>query len=123
MNVTPSRHSRRRFVVVALMLGVFAAIPSLWASAQPESALRLKVIAALTAHEVWAVGTDVHVSGTEVRLQGFVRSEADRARVLEVASAVSGVGRVRDQLSLTAWPTPGPVADPAQVALLAASVD
>lgn len=123
MNVTPSRFHGRRWVAVAVMTGLLAAVPSIWATADPESALRLRVIAALTAHEVWAVGTDVHVSGTEVRVQGFVRSEADRVRVLEVASGVAGVGRVRDQLNLTAWPTPTPVDGTAQIALLAASAD
>ena len=72
---------------------------------------------------MWAVGTDVHVSGTEVRLQGFVRSEADRTRVLEVAASVSGVDRVRDRMSLTAWPEAPLVDDAPRVALLAASTD
>ena len=113
----------RRLAVggVALVAG-FVSV-AVWSAADPEATLRLRVLTALTADEVWAVGTDVRVVGTEVRVQGFVRSEADRARVLAVAAGISGVERVRDRLSLTAWPArvpvePGPIRKGTQVASL-----
>ncbi len=123
MNVRPSRSIRRRIAGVVLVLGAVGAVSSLWAAADPEDVLRLRVIAALTAHEVWAVGADVQVTGSEVRVQGFVHSESDRRDVIAVVASVSGVSRVRDHLSLTAWPE-RPVSEGAtQVALLAASAD
>lgn len=123
MNVTrnplPSRWSA---IVIALAMGLAAV--AAWSAADPEGVLRLRVIVALTTHEVWAVGTDVQVVGHEVRLQGFVRSEADRAQVLAVARGVAGVERVRDRMRLTAWPEPVLAASGSpQVALLAGNVD
>ncbi len=108
-------------VVVAVAVG-FGSV-ALWSAADPEASLRLRVIAALTVHEVWAVGTDVQVVGRDVRVQGFVRSEAERARVVAVVAGVAGVGRVSDRLSLTAWPEPPARRGSPQVALLAGSTD
>ena len=106
MNVIRDSWLRRLRPLAAAGVTILAGFASVavWSAADPEAALRLRVLTALTANEVWAVGTDVKVVGAEVRVQGFVRSEADRARVMAIAAGVRGVERVRDRLSLTAWP-------------------
>jgi hypothetical protein len=125
MNVRPDSRWRR-LLSLAAAFGIVLAVAATWASVDPEGVLRLRVIAALTTSDVWAVGTDVRVVGSEVRVQGFVRSEADRARVLAVARDVTGVERVRDRMSLTAWPErplPAVASGVPRVALLAGAVD
>ena len=123
MNVARDPRLRRLQQLAVGAVAIIAGFVSVavWSAADPEATLRLRVLAALTTHEVWAVGTDVQVVGAEVRVQGFVRSELDRARVLAVAAEVPGVERVRDRLSLTAWPRPEPAQARAQVALLGGS--
>ena len=82
------------------------------------------MIAALTASDVWAMGTEVKVvRGTTVRLQGFVHREEDRARLVELAQAVPGVLRVREKLYVTAWPERERVVDPTQVAFVAGAAN
>ncbi len=91
---------RRLLIVGAVAAAAFQA----WSQVDPEATLRLRVAAALTTADVWAVGTDLHVDDRDVRVQGFVRSEEDRRRVLHVVAATSGVRSVEDALAITAWP-------------------
>ena len=114
-----NRRRLPRSVVVLALLAALAGSFSVWRDANPDEWLRVRVIAALTASDVWAMGTEVKVvRGTTVRLQGFVHYEEDRARLVALAQAVPGVHRVREKLYVTAWPEREPAADPARVAYI-----
>ena len=101
---------------VLVVLGLFAR-----SQAAPEAALRLRVIAALARERVWIVGTEIRVVGSDVRVQGFVRSKADRGEVLWAVAAVRGVARVRDALALTGWPAEPGAGGASPVVLAAAN--
>ena len=112
-----NRRQLPRSIVVLAVLALLAGSFEAWRQAHPDEWLRFRVIAAFTASDVWAMGTEVKiVRGNTVRLQGFVHHEEDRGRLVELAQSVRGVSRVRDKLYVTAWPGRETAPEPARVA-------
>ncbi len=103
----------------ALVVAVLAVAALAWGLAHPDGVLELRVQSALARGGISTRGAEIAVHQGAVRLQGFVRSEAERSRMTEIVRAVEGVERVQARLYVTAWPT-RPVVEP-QLALLAAS--
>lgn len=110
---------RSRFVFSLCLGGALVLLCSTaWQTAFPEHALGVRVRSSLTAHEVWAFGVEVLVDEQTVSLQGFVPSEAARARILATASTLDGVDEVIDHMVVSPWPLAKPVGS--GVGLLAA---
>lgn len=96
---------RRRFLAVsaAMLLGACAGTPSRESTGEyiDDTAITSKVKAALLKDkQVSGLAISVETFKGTVQLSGFANTAEERARAVELAQAVPGVGRVTDDIRL-----------------------